>query len=52
VEHDLVPRVDELERCREPGEPAADDPDPQKNDPTTMRSFFGTERLGLPLKMS
>ena len=52
VEHYLVPAVDQLQRSRQAGEATADDRDPQKNDPGTIRSFFGRESCGLPLKTS
>ena len=52
VEHHLLPAVDQLQRSRQSGEATADDRDSQKNDPATIRSFFGRESCGLPLKTS
>jgi hypothetical protein len=55
VKDDLVTRVDELERRREPGEAAADDGDAassQRNEPATIRSFVGSDRRGGPSKTS
>jgi hypothetical protein len=52
VEHDLVPAIGRLERSGKAGEAAPDDGDSQRNDPATIRSFFGTESCGLPSKTS
>jgi len=52
VEHHLLPAVDQLQRSRQAGEATADDRHSQKNDPATIRSFFGRESCGLPSKTS
>ncbi len=53
VEDDLLPRVDELERCSEPRQPAAHDRDSHRSSPfATTASFCGAESRVLPEKTS